>query len=184
MPPKAAPYTVFKYCLLDVLFPVLPLHIGPSIPGTPADFLALIKGDNVRQDTTGDVLDLMLWNTGIIDELLPASQVVKFTSDFSVFVHKFLTDGSVIGWHGSFPRGNEKCRHLSSNCFLCVCKYFCFNVCLYYSKIGRYCQGQNRGSNSPFKCNGLVEKDVVVQWIFCLFAAGECKHTRLAEKGF
>ena len=94
---------------------------GLPFPELPLTFFTLIKGDNVRQDTTGDVLNLMLRNTGIIDELLSASQVVKFTSDFSVFVHRFLTDGSVIGWHGSFPRGNEKCRHLSSNRFLCVC---------------------------------------------------------------
>jgi len=118
---------------------------GLPFPKFPLTFFTLIECNDVRQDATGNVLDLMLRNTGIVDELLPASQVVKFTSDFSVFVHRFLTDGSVIGWHGSFPRGNEKCRHLSSNRFLCVCKYFCFNIYRYYSKIGRSCQGKNSG---------------------------------------
>ena len=42
----------------------------------PLTFLALIESDNVGQDATGNVLDLMLRNAGIVDELLPASQVV------------------------------------------------------------------------------------------------------------
>lgn len=92
------------------------------------------------------MLDLMLRNTGIVDELLPASQVVKFTSDFSVFVHRFLTDGSVIGWHGSFPRGNEKCRHLSSNRFLCVCIFFVSIFACIIVKPAQAVKGRTGGS--------------------------------------
>ena len=36
----------------------------------------------------------------------------------------------------------------------------------------------------PFKCNGLGENAVAAQWIFGLFVAEECKHTRSAEMGF
>ena len=92
------------------------------------------------------MLDLMLRNTGIVDELLPASQVVKFTSDFSVFVHRFLTDGSVIGWHGSFPRGNENCRHLSSNRFLCVCIFFVSIFACIIAKPAQAVKGRAGGS--------------------------------------
>lgn len=97
------------------------------LPKFPLTFLAPIEGDNIRQDTPGDVLNLMLRNTGIVDELLSASQVDLLPPIFS-FCTQVSYDGYVIGWHGSFPRGNEKCRHLSSNRFLCVCKYFCFNI--------------------------------------------------------
>ena len=56
---------------------------GLPFPKFPLTFLTLIEGDNVRQDATGDMLDLMLRNTGIVDELLPASQVVMLPPIFS-----------------------------------------------------------------------------------------------------
>ena len=59
--------------------------------------ITFIKGDNVRQDTTGNVHDLVLGNTGIVDELLPAGHVVKFTSDVSVFIHG-LSYGRIYSW--------------------------------------------------------------------------------------
>ena len=78
--------------------------LGLPFPKFPLTFLTLIEGDNVRQDAPGNVLDLMLRNTGIVDEFLPASQVAKLPPIFSVFFMGYLTDGSVIDWHGSFPR--------------------------------------------------------------------------------
>ena len=121
---------------------------GLPFPKFPLSFLALVEGDNVGKDATGDMLNLVLRNTGIVDELLPASQVVKFTSDFSVFVHRFLTDGYVIGWHGSFPRGNRKCRHLSSNRFLCVCIFFVSIFACIIAKPAQAVKGRTGGSMS------------------------------------
>ena len=53
---------------------------GLPFPKLPLTFLALIKGDNVRQNAPGNVLDLMLRNAGIVDEFLSTSQVKKFPS--------------------------------------------------------------------------------------------------------
>jgi len=145
VPPKAAPHTVFKYSLFELFFPALLLHAGPSIPEIPADLLHSHRVQWCQAGCNGQCARSHAaeyrnhWRASSCE---PSSYV---TSDFSVFVLRFLTDGSVIGWHGSFPRGNEKCRHLSSNRFLCVCKYFCFNIYRYYSKIGRSCQGKNSG---------------------------------------
>ena len=70
----------------------------------PLAFFALIECNDVRQDAPGDVFDLVLRNTGIVDELLPASQVAKLPPIFQFLYMGYFTDGSVIGWHGSFPR--------------------------------------------------------------------------------
>ena len=43
-------------------------------------FLALIKCDDIGKDTLGNVLNLVLRNTGIVDELLSAGQVNEFPS--------------------------------------------------------------------------------------------------------
>ncbi len=37
-------------------------------------FLAFVVGENVREDAPGNVLNLMLRNTGIVDELLSTAQ--------------------------------------------------------------------------------------------------------------
>ena len=41
----------------------------------PLAFFAFVVGKDVRQDAPGDVLDFVLWNTGIVYELLLAAQV-------------------------------------------------------------------------------------------------------------
>lgn len=41
----------------------------------PLSFLALIECDDIGEDALGDVLNLVLRNTGIVDELLSAGQV-------------------------------------------------------------------------------------------------------------
>ena len=40
----------------------------------PLTFFAFVIGEDVRQDTPGDVLDFVLRNAGIVDELFPAAQ--------------------------------------------------------------------------------------------------------------
>ena len=56
---------------------------GFPLPKFPLTFLTLIECNDVRQDALGDMLDLVLRNTGIVDELLPASQVVMLPPIFS-----------------------------------------------------------------------------------------------------
>ena len=41
----------------------------------PLTFFAFVVGENVGENTPGDVLDFVLRNTGIVDELFPAAQV-------------------------------------------------------------------------------------------------------------
>lgn len=40
----------------------------------PLAFFAFVVGEDVRKDATGNVLDFVLRNTGIVDELLLAAQ--------------------------------------------------------------------------------------------------------------
>ena len=39
-------------------------------------FLAFVVGENVREDAPGNVLNLMLRNTGIVDELFSTAKLV------------------------------------------------------------------------------------------------------------
>lgn len=77
----AAPLLV-KYGFWGLCFLYFRFTPGLPFPKLPLAFLTLIESNNIRQDTPGDVLNLVLRNAGIVDELLPASQVVKVTSDF------------------------------------------------------------------------------------------------------
>ncbi len=43
-------------------------------PEFPLAFCAFIVGENIREDAPGNVFDLVLRNTGIVDELLLAAQ--------------------------------------------------------------------------------------------------------------
>ena len=48
--------------------------LSQPFPELPLTFFAFVVGEEVRQDTPGDVLDFVLRNTGIVDELFPAAQ--------------------------------------------------------------------------------------------------------------
>ena len=48
--------------------------LSQPLPEFPLSFFAFVIGENIRQDTPGDVLDLVLRNTGIVYELFPAAQ--------------------------------------------------------------------------------------------------------------
>ena len=41
----------------------------------PLPFLTLVKGENIRQQNSGDVLDLMLRDAAVVGELFPPAQV-------------------------------------------------------------------------------------------------------------
>lgn len=82
VPPKAAPHTVSNMVFGMCSFLHFRFTPGLPFPKLPLAFLTLIEGDNVRQDATGNVLDLMLRNAGIVDELLSASQVAKLPPIF------------------------------------------------------------------------------------------------------
>lgn len=48
--------------------------LSQPFPELPLSFFAFVVGEDVRQDTPGDVLDFVLRNTGIVYELLLAAQ--------------------------------------------------------------------------------------------------------------
>ena len=48
--------------------------LSQPFPELPLSFFAFVVGEDVRQDTPGDVLDFVLRNAGIVDELFPAAQ--------------------------------------------------------------------------------------------------------------
>ena len=49
--------------------------LSQPLPELPLTFFAFVVGENVGQDTSGDVLDFVLRNTGMLHELLLAAQV-------------------------------------------------------------------------------------------------------------
>ena len=65
----AFPYLPFRLIRFTLSKPLLEL---------PLTFFAFVVGEEVRQDTPGDVLDFVLRNTGIVDELLLAAQAGCF----------------------------------------------------------------------------------------------------------
>ena len=66
----AAPYVVTY-----LLFPAFPrFTLSQPILELPLAFFAFVVGEDVRKDATGNVLDFVLRNTGIVDELLLAAQ--------------------------------------------------------------------------------------------------------------
>ena len=48
--------------------------LSQPFPELPLAFFAFVVGEDVRKDATGNVLDFVLRNTGIVDELLFAAQ--------------------------------------------------------------------------------------------------------------
>ena len=61
----AFPYLSFRLVRFTLSQPILEL---------PLAFFAFVVGEDVRKDATGNVLDFVLRNTGIVDELLLAAQ--------------------------------------------------------------------------------------------------------------
>ena len=61
---------LFCFCLLL-------LHFSLLLPfkKLPLSFLALIEGQNVRQDAAGDCFNLVLRNIGVVDQLFSSTQM-------------------------------------------------------------------------------------------------------------
>ena len=61
---------LFCFCLLL-------LHFSLLLPfrKLPLPFLALIEGQNVRQDAAGYCFDLVLGNIGVVDQLFSSTQM-------------------------------------------------------------------------------------------------------------
>lgn len=62
-----------------LLFPLLSFRLSCftlslPFPELPLAFFAFVIGEDVGEDTPGDVLDFVLRNTGIVDWLFPAAQ--------------------------------------------------------------------------------------------------------------
>ena len=62
---SAYPYLSFRLFRFTLSQPILEL---------PLAFFAFVIGEDVGEDTPGDVLDFVLRNTGIVDWLFPAAQ--------------------------------------------------------------------------------------------------------------
>ena len=63
-------------CLLFPLLSFRPIRFALSLPfpELPLAFLTFVVGEDVREDAPGDMFDLVLRNTGIVDELLLTAQ--------------------------------------------------------------------------------------------------------------
>ena len=122
-------------CLLT--FPYLSFRLSrftlsQPLPELPLSFFAFVVGEDVGEDTSGDVLDFVLRNTGIVDDLLFAAQAgcsLRFDMIFKVQLR--VGGQSVADGMAPFLR-NGKCRRLSSHGL--IASAFCFPV-LYH--IGR-----------------------------------------------
>ena len=131
----AAPCSVT--CLL---FPFLSFRLSrftlsQPLPELPLTFFAFVVGENVGENTPGDVLDFVLRNTGIVYELLLAAQVgCSLRFDMKFFKVQLWTGGqSVPDGMVPFSR-NAKCRRLSSHGL--IASAFCSTV-LYHIGSGR-----------------------------------------------
>ena len=89
----------------------------------PLTFLAFVKGKNIRQQDSGDILNLMLRDTAVVDELFVSAQVAP-PKKYSAAAYLPCSGGSVswasfslllfISGHSSVPISKWKCSRLSS----------------------------------------------------------------------
>ena len=70
----AAPCSVTCLLFPFLSFRLFRFALSPPFPELPLAFFAFVVGENVREDAPSDVFDLVLRNTGIVDELLLAAQ--------------------------------------------------------------------------------------------------------------
>ena len=62
--------------------------LSQPLPELPLTFFTFVVGEDVRKDATGNVLDFVLRNTGIVDELLLAAQAgysLRFDIKFNAY---------------------------------------------------------------------------------------------------
>ena len=91
---EAAPWFIlglFTY----LSFRLFRFTLSQPFPELPLSFFAFVVGEDVRQDTPGDVLDFVLRNTGIVDELLFAAQA-GYSLRFDMKLLGAVVDGWII----------------------------------------------------------------------------------------
>ena len=93
-------------------------------PELPLAFLAFVVGENIREDAPGNVLNLMLRNTGIVDELLSTAQAGCSLRFDMKFLRCWLCVGGRSVLAARPPSENGKCRRLSSCGLIGVCILF------------------------------------------------------------
>lgn len=116
-------FTCLSFCLFRST-------LGFPFPKFPLSFLTLVVGENVRKDAPGNGFNGVLWNTGIVHELLFAGKVFFFPPvQYEIFRMRMCERYVVAGMAPSML--NRKCRHLSSRSHLRVCICYSFMPWLY-----------------------------------------------------
>ena len=129
----AAPCSVTCLLFPFLSFRLFHFTLSQPFPELPLTFFAFVVGEEVRQDTLGDVLDFVLRNAGIVDELLLAAQAgcsLRFDMKFLKSSCGWADDLLLTAWLPSVRNG--KCRRLSSR-WLDGRLHFAF---LYYITLG------------------------------------------------
>ena len=97
-------------CLVTcLLFPSLSFRLfrftlSLPFPELPLALFTFVVGENVREDAPGDVFNLVLRNTGIVDELLLAAQAscsLRFNMKFLRYSCGRADDLLRMTWHPS-----------------------------------------------------------------------------------
>lgn len=135
-------------------FRLFRLTLSQPFPEFPLTFFAFAVGKNVRQDATGNVLDFVLWNTGIVDKFLFAAQV-GCSLRFDIELSGAVLDGgrSVAVGLAPFSR-NRKCRRLSS-LWLDRRLHFAY---LYYSTLRVAVKGMGSNAEILGYANDVVKR--------------------------
>lgn len=141
----AFPYLSFRCFRFTLSQPFLEL---------PLTFFTFVVGGDVRQDAPGDVLDFVLWNTGIVDKFLFAAQV-GCSLRFDIELSGAVLDGgrSVAVGLAPFSR-NRKCRRLSS-LWLDRRLHFAY---LYYSTLRVAVKGMGSNAEILGYANDVVKR--------------------------
>jgi len=71
---------IFLPLFTRLSFRLFHFTLGFPFPKLPPSFLTFVVGENVREDAPGNGFNSVLWNTGIVHELLFTAQVNFFPS--------------------------------------------------------------------------------------------------------
>lgn len=147
--------TLFGYLLtFSLSFRLSRFTLSQPLLELPLTFFSFVIVENVRQDATGNVLDFVLWNTGIVDKFLFAAQV-GCSLRFDIELSGAVLDGgrSVAVGLAPFSR-NRKCRRLSS-LWLDRRLHFAY---LYYSTLRVAVKGMGSNAEILGYANDVVKR--------------------------